>query len=71
MAAQGASNAEIAAQLRLGEKTVRNYVSRLYHKLSLSNRAQFTTYAVHAGIEGGADRAELAPARDEPMVESP
>ena len=71
MAAQGASNAEIAAQLRLGEKTVRNYVSRLYHKLSLSNRGQFTTYAVHAGIEGGADRAELAPARDEPMVESP
>jgi DNA-binding NarL/FixJ family response regulator len=53
MAAQGASNAEIAGELRLGEKTVRNYVSRLYRKLSLSNRAQFTTYAVQADIEGG------------------
>jgi two-component system, NarL family, response regulator LiaR len=51
MVAQGASNSEIAGELRLGEKTVRNYVSRLYRKLSLSNRAQFTTYAVHADIE--------------------
>jgi DNA-binding NarL/FixJ family response regulator len=56
MVAQGASNAEIAGELRLGEKTVRNYVSRLYRKLSLSNRAQFTTYAVHAEIEGGLTR---------------
>ena len=33
MVAQGANNAEIAAQLQLGQKTVRNYVSRLYRKL--------------------------------------
>lgn len=56
MVAQGASNAEIAGELRLGEKTVRNYVSRLYRKLSLSNRAQFTTYAVHANVEDGLSR---------------
>ncbi len=42
--AQGANNAEIARQLKLGEKTVRNYVSRLYRKLDLHNRAQFATY---------------------------
>jgi DNA-binding NarL/FixJ family response regulator len=52
MVAQGSSNAEIAGELRLGEKTVRNYVSRLYRKLSLSSRAQFATYAGHAEIDG-------------------
>jgi DNA-binding NarL/FixJ family response regulator len=51
MVARGASNAEIAGELHLGEKTVRNYVSRLYRKLSLSSRTQFTKYAVHAEIE--------------------
>jgi DNA-binding NarL/FixJ family response regulator len=44
MAAQGASNAEIAEELHLGQKTVRNYVSRLYRKLDLHNRAQIATY---------------------------
>lgn len=56
MVARGASNAEIAGELHLGEKTVRNYVSRLYRKLSLSSRAQFTKYAVHAEIEDGLTR---------------
>jgi DNA-binding NarL/FixJ family response regulator len=48
--AQGASNAEIARQLHLGEKTVRNYVSRLYRKLDLNNRAQLATYLAHTDI---------------------
>ena len=48
--AQGASNAEIARQLQLGEKTVRNYVSRLYRKLDLNNRAQFATYLAQTDI---------------------
>ena len=48
--AQGASNAEIARQLHLGEKTVRNYVSRLYRKLDLNNRAQIATYLHHTDI---------------------
>ena len=52
MVAQGARNAEIAEKLGLGEKTVRNYVSRLYHKLALSNRAQVAAYALHTDIEG-------------------
>lgn len=48
--AQGANNAEIARQLGLGEKTVRNYVSRLYRKLDLKNRVQLATYLAHANI---------------------
>jgi two-component system, NarL family, response regulator LiaR len=66
MVAQGASNLEIAAQLGLGEKTIRNYVSRLYRKLDLRNRAQIATYAHHADIEGEAGRTALAPVEDEP-----
>jgi DNA-binding NarL/FixJ family response regulator len=48
--AQGAGNAEIARQLHLGEKTVRNYVSRLYRKLDLKNRSQLATYLAHTDI---------------------
>ena len=68
MVAQGANNAEIAAQLQLGQKTVRNYVSRLYRKLALSNRAQIATYMVHTDIEHSASRAELALIENESLV---
>ncbi len=47
MIAQGANNAEIANQLQLGQKTVRNYVSRLYRKLDLNNRAQLAVFLDH------------------------
>ncbi len=50
IAAQGANNAEIARQLQLGQKTVRNYVSRLYRKLDLNSRAQLATYLGHSDI---------------------
>jgi DNA-binding NarL/FixJ family response regulator len=46
--AQGANNAEIATQLQLGQKTVRNYVSRLYRKLDVNNRAQLVTFSDHS-----------------------
>jgi DNA-binding NarL/FixJ family response regulator len=55
MVAQGATNTQIAAQLGLGEKTVRNYVSRLYRKLSLSSRAEFAGTVVHADISAEGD----------------
>jgi two-component system, NarL family, response regulator LiaR len=41
---QGADNAEIARQLQLGQKTVRNYISRLYRKLDVDSRAQLSRY---------------------------
>ena len=50
MVALGANNAEIANQLHLAQKTVRNYVSRLYRKLDLTNRAQIVTYVAHTEI---------------------
>jgi DNA-binding NarL/FixJ family response regulator len=39
---RGATNREIAQLLGLSEKTVRNYVSRLYRKLAVQNRAQIS-----------------------------
>jgi DNA-binding NarL/FixJ family response regulator len=50
MVAQGASNAEIATHLEIGQKTVRNYVSRLYRKLDLNNRAQLAMFLDHPDI---------------------
>lgn len=43
---QGKTNAEIAQNLNLSEKTARNYVSTLLEKLHLSNRIELATYAV-------------------------
>jgi DNA-binding NarL/FixJ family response regulator len=68
MVAQGANNSEIAEQLQLGQKTVRNYVSRIYHKLDLTNRAQIATYLVQSDIGRSATSADLAPAENESSV---
>lgn len=51
MVTQGAQNREIAEWLQVGEKTVRNYVSRLYQKLSVRDRAQIATYGAYAEAE--------------------
>lgn len=42
--AQGLTNREIAAEIYLGENTVRNYVSSILHKLDLSHRTQAAVY---------------------------
>jgi DNA-binding NarL/FixJ family response regulator len=63
MVTQGATNAQIAAELGLGEKTVRNYVSRLNHKLSLTSRAEIAS-TVHADlgtVEGRIERGRPDP----------
>jgi two-component system response regulator DevR len=44
--AEGRTNREIAAELFLGEGTVRNYVSSVLKKLGLTNRAEAAAYAV-------------------------
>lgn len=36
--ASGLSNKQIAARLRLSEKTIRNHLSRIFEKLEVSNR---------------------------------
>ena len=49
--ARGRTNKEIASFLHLGEGTVRNYVSSIFGKLNLSNRAEATAYAVRHNLD--------------------
>ena len=44
--ANGASNREIAVAMELAEKTVRNYVSSILGKLTLTSRAQAAAFAI-------------------------
>ncbi len=53
--AQGRSNEEIAEQLSLSLKTVRNHVSNIFSKLQVADRAQAVIRAREAGL-GQTDR---------------
>jgi two-component system, NarL family, response regulator DevR len=44
---EGRTNREIATQLRLAEKTIRNYVSNILGKVGLRNRTQLAVYVAH------------------------
>lgn len=48
--AQGLSNQEIADQLSLSEKTVRNRLSLVFHQLHLKNRTEAALYAMREGL---------------------
>jgi len=50
LVAQGASNQQIAAQLGLSEKTVRNRLSVVFSKLHVNNRTQAAQYASKLGL---------------------
>jgi DNA-binding NarL/FixJ family response regulator len=43
--AKGLTNREIGRQLYLAEKTVKNYVSAVLHKLGLQRRTEAAVYA--------------------------
>ena len=47
---QGASNQDIAEQLHIAEKTVRNRLTLIYRNLDLKNRTQAALYALHEGL---------------------
>lgn len=51
LVAQGKTNREIAENLFLSEKTVRNYVSSILAKLNLSTRSEAAAYAVKHHID--------------------
>jgi DNA-binding NarL/FixJ family response regulator len=47
---QGLSNAEIGAELYIGETTVKTHVTRILQKLHLRDRAQAIVFAYRAGL---------------------
>jgi DNA-binding NarL/FixJ family response regulator len=49
LVAEGKSNAEIARQIDLSEKTVANRMSTIYRKLHINNRVQAALYALRRG----------------------
>ncbi len=51
LVAEGKKNKEIAAEVFLSEKTVRNYVSSILSKLQLATRSEAAAYAVKHHIE--------------------
>ena len=51
LVSEGKINREIAQKLFLGEGTVRNYVSSILSKLSVSNRAEAAAYAVEFNLK--------------------
>jgi DNA-binding NarL/FixJ family response regulator len=48
--ANGTDNAEIARQLFISPKTVKNHISNILMKLQIENRIQAAVYAVRSGI---------------------
>ncbi len=50
LVARGLSNQEIADQLHLAEKTIRNRLSLLFKQLELENRTQAALYAIRQGL---------------------
>ena len=48
--AHGHDNAQIAGELHISPKTVKNHISNILMKLGLDNRIQAAVYAVRAGI---------------------
>ncbi len=48
--AKGLTNQEIADQLNIAEKTVRNRLTQIFRKLHLENRSQAIVYALQEGL---------------------
>jgi two-component system response regulator DevR len=53
LVAEGKTNKEIAEDVFLSDKTVKNYVSSILSKLNLQRRAQAAAYVARRGMGGG------------------
>lgn len=58
MIAEGMTNREIAGQIHLSDKTVKNYVSTILQKLEVARRAEAASYVARARAEHHTDRHE-------------
>ena len=50
LVARGLSHKEIATQLVISPKTVRNHIEHIYVKIGASNRATASLFAMHNGL---------------------
>lgn len=62
--AEGCTNRQIASELFLAEKTVKNYVSNLLRKLGMERRTQAAVYAMRAANNGHPPAASIPFAGD-------
>ena len=54
LVASGGSNQEIAGQLFISEKTVRNHLTAIFDKIGVTSRSQAIVYARDRGLAGRA-----------------
>ncbi len=59
--ARGLSNRQIALELHLSEKTVKNHVANVFVKLGFTARSQLAVHAVRHGLIGPVGNSSLAP----------
>jgi DNA-binding NarL/FixJ family response regulator len=55
LVAEGLSNRQVAAELRLSEHTIKKYLFRIFEKLGISTRVELVLYAVHNGAPRSAE----------------
>jgi DNA-binding NarL/FixJ family response regulator len=53
LVAQGLKNREIATELGIGDHVVRNYLSKIYDKIGVSNRVELALWCEARRREGG------------------
>jgi two-component system, NarL family, response regulator DevR len=58
MIGEGMTNREIAAQIHLSDKTVKNYVSTILQKLEVARRAEAASYVARVRAEDAAHHRE-------------
>jgi DNA-binding NarL/FixJ family response regulator len=67
MVATGKGSKEIARVLEISDKTVRNHISNIYHKLQVYDRTQIVLYAIKKGLV----QVEETTPRDSSVWEAP